>query len=509
MFKTRSPAQVNREQHVPAPIGGFNPSTLLSAMRANNAPLLDNYFAAPDGLITRPGYVTHITAVPKKVDRLHVYSAPDGGETLFGTTDDGIYDFTAAGVCPAASIALTSGPTISTAISTGAGSYLIVVNGVDTLKKFDGSSWASIATLGTATESYSYVETFRQRIFFAVRSSTDIEYLASNSITGTATNYPLGALFRKGGYIVALAVWTIDGGVGPEDNLCVLTNKGEIAVFAGNDPTTWNLRGVYFCGIPLGDNPTYKYGGDVLIITETGIVTMSSLIQSASIDRTVKVSDEIRPFLVGRAASYKAQQGWQIISNPADPSLIINIPSAVRQQAVMHSQNFSWSTFTGWNALCLIRRGSEMYFGDSVGATNTWKVKRVTGAADDGTNITATMLQAYQQLGYAGEKKVELVKSYFIASGAFLYNAGISNDFATVVELTQANNTLGFNTALWGTAIWGTAQWGGGGENIVADWQTVPDEYANWKALYIQTVSRLGRVRYIGSEILFKKGGHF
>lgn len=508
MFKRASPVQINIPRHLAAPIGGFDPSSLLSAMPQQNAPVLDNWFSTPDGLVTRDGYATHITAIPKKVDRLHVYAAPSGGESLWGSTNDGIYNFTGAGACPAASIVLTNGKSFSTAISTGAGNYMLVVNGTDTLKQYDGTTWTSIATLGTVTSLYSYIETYRQRIFFAKRASLEIEYLAANSIGGTATNYPLGALFRKGGYIVALAVWTIDGGVGPEDNLAVLTNKGEIGVFAGNDPATWSLRGVYFAGIPMGDNPTFKYGGDILIITETGIVAMSALVQSAAIDRTTKISDRVRPFLVDSATSSAANQGWQIIGHPSQPALLVNIPSATRQQAVMHSQSLAWSTYTGWNALCFARKGAELYFGGSDGATNTWKVKRVTGFADDGTTITATMLQAYTQMGYAGNKKIEEIKPYFESGTAFTYNGGVSADFQNAREYSTITLSNGLTAAIWGTSLFGAATWGGGSQTF-SDWQTVPDEYSNWKGLYLQTMSRLGKVTYIGSDILYKNAGHF
>lgn len=499
----------NHAQHISAPIGGYNPSAILSQMKQSYAPVLDNWFPQPDGVETRDGYLTHITAIPKKCDRLHVYSGPTGAESLWGSTNDGIYDFTTAGACPAASIALTNGKTFSTAISTGAGNYMLVCNGSDTIKQYDGAAWSAIAVFGaTATTVYSYIETYRQRIFLVKKNSLEIEYLAANAIAGAATNYPLGAIFRKGGYIVALAVWTIDGGIGPEDNLVVYTNKGEVAVFAGNDPATWNLRGVYFAGIPMGDNPTYKYGGDVLLLCESGIIPISSLLQTLSIDRVSTISTEIRPFLIDRAQQFSAIQGWQLIGNPAKPSIIVNLPSSIRQQAVMNAQTGAWCTFTGWNALCFARKSAELYFAGSDGAANTWKIKRVTGHSDDGTYIVATGLQAYSQWGFPGNKKLEELKGYFNSTGAFLYSFGISNDFASASQTTDLNVSAGLTAAVWGTSLFGAATWTGG-DILTADWQTVPDEYANFKALYFQVSSNLGAVSYSGADLLYKIGGHF
>lgn len=501
-------AQRNYPATLLPPIGGYAPAVSLMGMPRTNAVFLDNWFAEPDGLTLRDGHVNWITAIPKQCDRLHNYTPSTGVEKLFGTTADGVYDFTTAGVCGAVVIALTNGKTFSVQLSTGAGNYLQMVNGTDTLKQFDGTTWSSVATLGgVGTAIFSYNEVYRQRIFLVEKFSTNIDYLPPNSISGTLTQYPLSALFKKGGYIVALATWTLDGGVGPEDNFCIMTSKGEIAVYIGNDPATWSLRGVYQSALPMGDQPMYKYGGDILILTETGIIPMSSMIQSASIDRVTTVSTLIRPYLVSAAQQFAAGQGWQIISNPVKPFLMVNIPNsnlAVRQQAVMQAQTGAWSTFSSYNAIHWARKGTDLYYSASDGSANLWTVQHVIGNVDNGANIVATMLQAYSQMGYALNKKIELVKAYFKATGQFTYNMGIASDFQATVEQTQLSISQGLSTALWGTALWGQAQWVGG-PTIIDDWQEVPDEYTNWKALYLQIISKVGIVRYLGADMLYKR----
>lgn len=510
MFKQKTSMKVNTFVNLAAPVRGFDASSPLPMMKPGSAVILENYLAKPDGLITRDGYTTHITAIPLQVDRLLVYAAPSGGESIWGCTAGGIYNLTAAGVCPAASIVLTDGKLVGTAIATGAGNYLMAVNGVDTLKLYDGAAWSSVALLGaTSTVIYSYIETYRQRIYLAKRNSLEIEYLPANAIAGAPTNYPLGALFRLGGKIIALSVWTVDGGIGPEDNLCVMTNKGEVAVFAGSDPATWSLRGVYFAGEPLGLTPMFKYGGDVLLLTVSGVIPMTSLIQTASIDRTITVTSQIRPYLVAAASAYSSLQGWQIISDPIKPYLMVNIPSTpVRMQAVMESQSGAWSTYTGWNAIHWCRAGNQMYFSDSTGSAGAWTVKRVTGFADDGANITATILQAYNSFGYGGNKKIEEIRPYFEADGNFTYNAGVSSDFQDAREYTQVAVGASVSAGIWGSSLWGAALWSGSA-NVSNDFVGIPDIYAMWKGLYIQTVSRLGAVRYLGADILLNKGGHF
>lgn len=514
MFKQRTPFQQNSFKHLPNPYNGYDPSSALTAMRPTAATVLENWFPTAASLETRDGFVTHFTItgfgiIPR---RLLVYSNTIGGEQLFACTDVSIINVTTAGSGAISVMALTNGRVVSTAIATGAGNYMLCVNGVDTLKQYDGTTWTSVPTFGaTSTVVYKYIETYRQRIYLAKRNSLEIEYLASNAVAGAATNYPLGALFRLGGYIVAMSVWTIDGGIGPEDNLCVFTSKGEVAVFSGNDPATWSLRGVYFAGRPLGEIPMYKYGGDVLLLTETGVVTMSSLIQSASIDRTQTVSSQIRPALNTAASLAFTAEGWQIISEPKKPMLLVNVPvTPVRKQFVMNSQTGAWTTFTH-DAYNFARMGGELYYivaYDTTAGTGNYGVNRITGVSDNGVNIVCTMTQAFNSFGYGGNKKIEEIRPYFETGGAFTYNLGVASDFGLIQEYTMQNSGSSGSAGIWGTSVFGTGLWSGG-LAISNDWITAPDVYSMWKSLYIQTTSRLGRVSYIGSDILYKKGGNF
>lgn len=504
MFKTKTAQKANKSFNMPAPVAGLDAATALMSMPTSQAVILENFFPRPDGLELRDGYVAHVTGFAAQIAALHVHAAATGGESLWATTASGIYAATIAGAVGAAVMALTEGKTISTTISTGAGNYLMLANGVDTIKQYDGTTWSSIATFGvTATSSYSYVETYRQRLFLVKKNSLEIEYLASNAISGTATNYPLGANFRQGGYIIAIGTWTIDSGTGPEDKLAIVTNKGEVAVFNGNDPATWSFQGVYSIGRPIGARCLFKYGGDLLIITESGLFPLSGAVQSTSIDRQRAVSERIKPLFAAAATSFQSNAGWQIISDPLKPCLIVNIPSTpVKKQFVMHSQTKAWTTYSGWDATCFARMGSEIYFG------TTTEVCRVNGNSDKGANIVGTMLQAHSRLERQQNKKIELVKPYISNNNGFSYVLGVANDFSDPREKTYPSSGSNATAAIWGTSIFGAAHWTGI-VGISQDWQTVPDDHTLWKALYLQVTSNTARIRYFGSDMLFVLGEHF
>lgn len=504
MYKTRQKRLENKDYNLVAPITGFDAISPIMAESPKGAIILENWFPQPDCLISRQGYVDHSTGFADPVRRMHVHAATNGGESLWATTDAGIYDATVAGPIGATVMALTNGYTISTVIATGAGNYLMLVNGTDTLKQYDGTTWSSVATFGgTATSVYSYIETYRQRLFLVKKNSLEIEYLAPNAIAGAATNYPLGAIFRQGGFIVAVGTWTVDGGTGPEDQLAVVTNKGEVAVFSGSDPSTWDFRGVYFVGRPLDDMCLYKYGGDLLFLTENGVYPLSSVLQSSVVDRAQSVTNRIRPVFSAAAASFANNRGWQIISNPLIPFILINIPSTpVVKQAIMHSQTGAWTMYSGWNANCFARMGSELYFG---GAES---VARVNGVSDNGGNITCTMLQNNSRFGYPRDKMVTHIKPYFTANGGYRYNLGIAPNFVEYAETTEIIPIEDGTAAIWGSGLWGTAEWTGT-TAIIEDWQAVPDIFSQWKALYCQVVTNDGIVKYLGSEIRHIPGGDY
>lgn len=497
----------NRSIHFPPPVGGLNAVSAITSMPKTDAVVMENWLPYPDRLQLREGAADHKTSAGANVDRLHVYSSPTGANTLWATTDSGVFNVTAAGAFPAASIALTDGKTIGSILSTGASNYLTLVNGVDTAKQYDGTTWSSIATFGaTATSDYSYIETYRQRYYLIKKNSMTLEYLAINSISGATTTYNLGSVFRMGGKLVALGTWTIDGGTGPDDHLVICTSQGELAVFVGVDPgspATWSYKGTYFIGRPLGPKPFFKYGGDLLYLCENGLYPLSKALLVATIDRTQSISRKIAQIFTDAGRDYFSNEGWEIIAIPDTPLILVNVPgSTQRYQYCMHAQTGAWTIFSGWEAYSFARMGSTVYFGTSS------KVAAVGGSSDFGANITGTLLQAYAQLGSSRNSKVEEVRPIFEVNGNFSYTVGFAQDFQEVQQTNSITAALGGAAALWGTAVWGTGVWSSA-SSIVRGWQSVPDYPSVWKALYLQVATNTAQVAYLGMEALVTDYGSF
>lgn len=505
LFKETAPDQA-RLARLPPPVGGFTTSKPFMQMKPLSAVLLENFYPFPDRLEMRQGYLSHVTGFSEIPFRLWNYANAANTEKLFATTDSGVYDITTQGILGAPVAVLTEGKTSAVTMSTGAAFYFFCVNGVDDLVRYDGSTWTTVAAFGSInTEDLSYVEVYRQRLFFAVKNTLTIAYLPINSISGNAVTYDMGAIFRQGGHIIALGTWTLDGGNGPEDQLAVVTSKGEIAVFAGADPTSpasWGLRGVYYIGKPLGERPLYKYGGDLLFISENGLYPLSAAVQSSSIDRVRSVTENIRQYFNDKARDFAALEGWQVLALPDIPLLLVNIPSEPqRQQVIMHAQTGAWAVLKGWNAYAFARVGTTVYFSSD---NTVWKIG---GPSDNGANITATMIQGYSDFGLPLAKQVSLVQPFFVTEGNFNYTLGVTNDFRPLLASSALSKNNLANSSLWGAALWGSAVWGGS-KNYLQEWQSIPDQFSVFKGYYIQLTSKVASVQYYGTRLQYLAGAN-
>lgn len=490
--------------YLPPPVRGLNLTSALSSLHPADAVVLDNWLAEPSKIVMRKGSAEHCTGFATSVLGLHVYHGPGGTNKLFATTSSGVYDASTAGAVGAAAIALTNGKTFSAAITTGGGSYLLIGNGVDTIKQYDGAVWSSVAAYGgLATSDINCAEVYKQRLFFGKKGTLSLFYLAPNSVSGASTEYPLGAIFRRGGAIAAIGTWSVDAGGGPDDLLVVATSLGEVAVFSGTDPaSSWALKGVFYIGRPIGGAASlYKYGGEILYLCEAGLFPISKALLTAAIDRVAALSERIAPLISAYTTQYEVSDGWAIVSHPDVPLLLVNVPGVGGgKQLVMHSTSKAWSTFSGWPAYSFARMGKQLYYGAATSVCKAW-----VGADDLGSNITATALQGYNRFGRDGEKQVLMVRPSFIASGPFNYTVGVDSDFASLPtqNLVPAAAAGG---ALWGTAVWGTAVWSGSQQQVRA-WKKVADVPGVYKAFYLQVATKTVTVELSATDVRLGGGG--
>ena len=267
----------------PAPVGGLVTNENMATARS--AVIMENAWATRDGVSPRRGTQEQCT-VPAKVATLFQHTA--SGD-FFAATSSAIYGFDtlSTGALTASVSGLTSGAWVTYEVQNSGGNFLICVNGADSLRRFDGSSWLTITGTGTGaitgvdTDDLSFVWGHRSRVFFVKKNTMSAYYLATNAIAGAATELPLGGVFRRGGSLLMGGTWSSDSGAGLDDRCIFVTDQGEVAIYSGSNPgdvNNWSLQGVYDCGKPMGRFAMASIGGDVLILTLDGIIPLSAVI---------------------------------------------------------------------------------------------------------------------------------------------------------------------------------------------------------------------------------------
>lgn len=495
----------------PAPLGGWNTRDSIANMSPTDAVILDNWYPFATSVDLRKGSDTWATGFSTRVETLLSYASPTVKQ-LFGADSTGIYNVTTTGAIGAAATSLTLGYCQYVNFSTAAGAFLLSVNGLDKLKLYDGTTWTDIdavsapAITGLATTSIININSFKNRIWFIQKDSLDIWYLPVASIAGAATKFPLGGLFTRGGYLMSMATWTIDGGSGVDDFAVFATSEGEIAVYQGTDPaspTTWALTGVYFIGEPIGRRCFTKYGGDLLYLCKQGLFPLSKALQTASIDRTTALSDKINSAFSSAASDFGSNIGWQAVVFPSPNMVLVNIPAYIgtaSYQYVMNSMNQSWCRFLDWNASCFFVWNSRLFYGTENSVVEAW-----TGTSDDGNFITGTALTAYSYLGAVGTNKhFKLIRPMLQVSSSYDLYIGVDIDFEDSLDYTVVSSSTG-GGSLWDVAVWDVSMWSSGA-TISKYWNslTVNDGYA--VAAKIQIRTSLSTISWASTDFMYEQG---
>jgi hypothetical protein len=401
----------------------------------------------------------------------------DTAQTISSITRGGTGNLTAT-LTTAVAHGLVTGNTVTVAGADPAqfnGAYRITVTGPTTFTYVMATAPSGDAsTVGTYTVKYyvtgldtdefATVNLFKERLYFVQKDSLSFWYLPVDSINGAVSEFPLGGIFKRGGYLQAMGTWTIDAGYGVDDLAAFITSNGEVAVYKGSDPSDpndWALIGLWNVGQTFTRKCVFKFGGDMLLLTEDGLVPLSAGLQSTRLDPRVNLTDKIFYAINQATTAYANNYGWQMNYFAKNNMLILNVPAiGGSEQYVMHNITKSWARFTNINANCWELSNDDMYFG-GVGFVG----KFYDTYADAGANIRAFAQQAYSYFDRRGQlKRFTLVRPILQTdNGVPNVLCGISVDFDTV----NLTNQISFNpaidpTGLWDIDTWDNANWGGG-----------------------------------------------
>jgi hypothetical protein len=429
--------KVNRGQKagsfsLPAPVGGLNTRDALAMMEPVYAPNGWDFFPNGTHVEVRKGFASQTTqalsaggsAVPGFVKY---------GETSLwaacykqSTSELILKDIIGGTTQTISGHAVVYAPSY-TQFTNSAGQFVAAVfrnnDATNNYYTFDGTTWTARTAATTNSQSFKFVASFRNRLWFLTDASgkgLSAYYLPTSAITGTTVEFPLGGVASKGGSLYAIGTWTRDGGEGGADDLIVFTTTaGQAIVYQGTDPSspaTFGLVGVYDLSRPIGK--PFKYGSDLLMPTEDGLYSMNQIL-GGNIGPEFAVSHIIRSLwqryaaaaiLVGAATipervsicySAKLNHLMVFLRNTNTSG------TAQNYVLVMNTINRAWTQYTnvllsfGYNVDTL---AGDIYFGQVLGTTGT-VYKFGTATTDPSGGIVAIIQQAYTYLGIPGTSK--------------------------------------------------------------------------------------------------------
>jgi len=326
-------------------------------------------------------------------------------------------------------------------------------------------TYTTIGITGVDSSTFANVNLFKNRLYFTQKDTLTCWYLPVDSIGGAASPLYFGSIARNSGYLQAMGTWTLDAGQGADDYAVFVTSMGEAIVYNGTDPSsalTWALKGVWQLGQTFSRRCFFKWGGDLLLLTQDGLVPLASALQSSRLDPRVNLTDKIYYAVSQAATQFYDLFGWQINYYASENMLILSIPTALgMEQYVMHTITKAWGRFTGIEAYCWEVSGdADMHFGG-----DGYVGKFYDTFADNGNNINATAQQAYSYFDSPGRlKRFTLIRPIIQTSnGLPSVLCGIRTDFDT----SPLVNRIAFNpntesVGVWDSTIWDDCTWYGG-----------------------------------------------
>lgn len=471
-----------------------------------DAVILTNFFPSTTTVDLRDGYSKFSTGYTGQVETVLAYSGAATNK-LFGIAAGFLYEATSGGAIGAAVISgLTNSRWQYVNVATTGGNYIFMVNGADSAYTYDGTNWTNPVITNVTSANLIGVNIFKGRVWCIEKNNLKAWYLPTGAIAGAAASLDLSTFCPHGGYLMAMGTWTIDAGYGVDDLAVFITSNGDCLVYRGTDPanaSTWSLVGVWWLGSPIGRRCFTKYKGDLLLITQDGILALSSALQSSRLNPRVALTDKILNAMSSTISDHSGNFGWCLLPCPKQNALIMNVPIAEgssQQQYVMNTITGAWCNFINWSANVFELYGDNVYFGGS-----NFIGKAFDTLADAGQAINTVGLQAFNYFGSPGQlKRFTMMRPTLYASSSPSIYGQINVDF----DLTPATSSLSIGTnpaGSWDSGSWDSGMWGSD-STLSRTWQgTTGIGYSG--APNIVTNTNGIQLQWVSTDIVMEPGG--
>lgn len=455
-----------------APVKGWNTRDALDAMDPADAIQLDNLYPDAGGVNTRNGYTLYGSGLGTETVKTLAEFNSGGTRKFLAAASGKIYDVSASGA-PVATLGSGFGSDEWQTVSFL--SRLFLANGTDTMQVFDGTALGNAAFTGGSTPALNTLVAgflYQQRLYFWQNNSTGFWFAQLNSISGTLSFFDLSAYTPRGGNLIAMATYSLDGGNGVQDYAIFIMSSGDCLIYFGNDPANllnWALVGVYALSPPVSPRAVCNYGAEAFLTTYDDHVPLKlqlTAVSAGGLPARSKVSNAVQ----AAVAANKGAFGWQALYYPKGRRLIFNIPNPdgtfsqhVQNTGVQYADRQTnqmaspWCRFVNMNASCWGLFKDALYFGGAGG--NIYLAD--TGSMDLLGPVTAIGQQAWNTLESPLRKRATAIRPVMQTIGTLGYTFTIGFDYGELnipVALVTSNPGSPWDTSPWDTSPWSAEQ---------------------------------------------------
>lgn len=339
-----------------------------------------------------------------------------------------------------------------------------------------GITFPSGSSLTTADLSYVWV--YKQRVWFIEKDSLNAWYLPVDQVGGELTLWPMGGVFVRGGNLLWGHSWSLDsGGSGGLSEQCAFcTTEGEVAAYQGLSPEPdqgWSKVGVYRIGRPMGKKAMLRAGGDLVIATTVGLISlaMASRHDYAALGQNAvsyDIEDDWADAIRDRGIVDWRCQVW------ADGQMVLVAPPVqdgkIPYIFVANANTGKWAKFTGWDVSSIEAFDGRLFFGTSTGTVcQGW-----AGGADEGAPFIGRALPLFENLNEpAGVKIMKMARA--VVRSAYPIEAQVSGhvnyrpNFPPAPSVSDQITGNEWENAVWDVAVWDSDQT----EVVAGNWVSV------------------------------------
>ena len=449
----------------PAPTAGLiaNRNLIMADKGPPGAVVMRNFFPTATGCVLRRGLEARAT-VSGGVQSL--FSYVDGAkEELFAATAGKVFriDVTPVEVMSGK----TSGDWSVVQFATAGGVFLIGVNGKDAGFLYDGTSFTAPAItfpagVALTTADLSFVWAYKNRLWFIQKGSADAWYLPVDQIGGELTLWPMGGVFTLGGQLQWGQAWSLDsGGDGGLSEQCVfVTTEGEVAAYQGLSPDPdqgWSKVGTYRIGRPMGRRAFIRAGGDLLIATTVGFLSLAAASRADSAVLGASAISYPIESLWQSAVRLRGPSGWMCETWP-DGQMILVIPPNGEDGSILaiNANTGAWCEFTGWVASAVRSFAGRLYLGTEAGVVaQAW-----AGGKDLDRSYTGQFAPLFSTIGAPTSRKFpKLARVTYLAYEDAGEKVGAMFGYRPEFP-SEPGAGATVSESVWGSAIWGEGAWG-------------------------------------------------